>query len=521
MDAKGLEVAAPDTAGQRIERERDLYRGMLELSTEDRPEDFIERALHLVVQIVGAHKGYLELTDPNNSTSPASEGEEEGSAHWWISAGWSEAELAKVRGDVSSGIIAHAIAGGQVLNVSSAFLDPRFRELKSVRKAQIEAVLCVPIGSSPPLGVVYLQGRDGKGPFPEETAVPVAKLFARHLVPLAQRLFARYHQDRPNPTRAFRKRMNLEQLVGSSDALARLLRDVESVARLDVSLLITGETGTGKSQLARIVHQNSARRDGPLVEVNCAAIPENLVESELFGAVAGGHSTATTKIVGKVAAAEGGTLFLDEVAELPPASQSKLLTLLQSKEYYPLGSSKVVVGNVRVIAATNADLAARIKDGTFRQDLYYRLQVLPLKIPSLRERRDDIKEIAQYYCNRVAQQHGLPRVTLSPGALAALARHPWPGNVRQLENAIVAGTIRAAQEDAQQVEVGHLFPEEGVLPESRPTSFQEQTRRFQQTLLEKTLETEDWNIAATARMLDLTRAHVYNLIKQFGLSRTR
>ncbi len=347
MDVKGLELAAPDTAGQRIERERDLYRGMLELSTEDRPEDFIERALHLVVQIVGAHKGYLELTDPNSATAPVSEGEEEGSAHWWISAGWSEAELAKVRGDVSSGIIAHAIAGGQVLNVSSAFLDPRFRELKSVRKAQIEAVLCVPIGSSPPLGVVYLQGRDGKGPFPEETAVPVAKLLAPgHPVPLAQRLFARYHQDQPQPHARFRKRMNLEQLIGSSDALARLLRDVESVARLDVSLLITGETGTGKSQLAKVVHQNSARRDGPLVEVNCAAIPENLVESELFGAVAGGHSTATTKIVGKVAAAEGGTLFLDEVAELPPASQSKLLTLLQSKEYYPLGSSKVVVGNV-------------------------------------------------------------------------------------------------------------------------------------------------------------------------------
>lgn len=140
MDAKGIEVASADITGQRVERERDLYRGMLELSTEDRPEDFIERALHLVVQIVGAHKGYLELTDPNSPAAPASEGDEEGNAHWWISAGWSEAELAKVRGDVSSGIIAHAIAGGQVLNVSSAFLDPRFRELKSVRKAQIEAV---------------------------------------------------------------------------------------------------------------------------------------------------------------------------------------------------------------------------------------------------------------------------------------------------------------------------------------------------------------------------------------------
>jgi Nif-specific regulatory protein len=315
--------------------------------------------------------------------------------------------------------------------------------------------------------------------------------------------------------------MNIEQLVGSSDALARLLRDVEAVARLDVSLMITGETGTGKSQLARVIHQNSARREGPFIELNCAALPENLLENELFGAAVGGHSGATTKVVGKVAAAEGGTLFLDEIAELPFGAQAKLLQLLQTKEYYPLGASRVCIANVRVIAATNADLAARIKDQTFREDLYYRLQVLPLRIPALRERRGDIQEIAQYFCNKAVQQHNLSSVTLSPAALTALTRHPWPGNVRQLENAIVAGTIRAASEDADQLEVRHLFPEDGNQPESRPTSFQEQTRKFQLRLLEQTLKESDWNIAATARALDLTRAHVYNLIKQFGLSRAK
>lgn len=515
------ETSAETLSSHRVELERDLYRGLLELSTEERPEDFIERALYLVVQIVGAHKGYLELTDPNVAEVNSDQEDEEHTGHWSISAGWSEAEVERVRSEISSGIIAHAIAGGQVLNVSSAFLDPRFSELKSVRRSQIEAVLCVPIGSSPPLGVVYLQGRDGKGPFPEDSAIPVAKLFARHLVPLAQRLFIRYKHDRPDPTRAFRKRMNIDQLVGSSEALARLLRDVEAVARLDVSLMITGETGTGKSQLARIIHQNSGRKDGPFVELNCGAIPENLVENELFGAMPGGHSGATSKVIGKVAAAEGGTLFLDEIAELPFGAQAKLLQLLQTKEYYPLGASRVSIANVRVIAATNADLASRIKEQTFREDLYYRLQVLPLRIPALRERRTDIQEIAQYFCNKVVNQHKLVSVTLSPAALTALSRHPWPGNVRQLENAIVAGTIRAASEDAEQVEVRHLFPEEVNQPESRPTSFHEQTRKFQLSLLEQTLKDTDWNIAATARTLDLTRAHVYNLIKQFGLSRVR
>src|SRR5690606_17982250 len=142
--------------------------------------------------------------DPSVESTVDTTEEDNEKAQWWTSAGWSEAEVARVRSEVSSGIIAHAIAGGQVLNVSSAFLDPRFRELKSVRRSQIEAVLCAPIGSSPPLGVVYLQGRDGKGPFPENEAVPVAKLFAKHLVPLAQRLFTRYRQDRSDPTRTFR-----------------------------------------------------------------------------------------------------------------------------------------------------------------------------------------------------------------------------------------------------------------------------------------------------------------------------
>lgn len=504
----------------RAELERDLYLGMLELSTEERPEDFIERALHLVVQIVGAHKGYLELHDPSVDVTDGSEEDQE-AGQWWTSAGWSEQEVARVRSEVSSGIIAHAIAGGQVLNVSSAFLDPRFRELKSVRRSQIEAVLCAPIGSSPPLGVVYLQGRDGKGPFPESDAVPVAKLFARHLVPLAQRLFARYRQDRSDPTRVFRKRMELDEVVGSSEALAKLLRNVEAVARLDVSLMITGETGTGKSQLARVVHNNSSRRSGPFVEVNCAAIPEALMESELFGAVPGAHSTATSRAEGKVASAQGGTLFLDEIAELPWSAQAKLLQLLQAKQFYPLGSTRLVHADVRVIAATNADLVARIAQKKFREDLYYRLEVLPLRIPSLRERREDIRELAQYFCSRAVQQHGLSGVTLSPGALAELKNQPWPGNIRQLENVVVAGTIRAGAFGAGQVEVSHLFPEEGNQPDSRPTSFQEQTRRFQQSLLERTLGETDWNVAATARVLDITRAHVYNLVRTFGLSRTR
>ena len=170
------------------------------------------------------------------------------------------------------------------------------------------------------------------------------------------------------------------------------------VSPLDVSILLTGESGTGKSQIARVVHENGPPRRHPFIEVNCAALPETLIESELFGAVAGGHSTATRSIPGKVAAAERGTLFLDEVSELTPASQGKLLQLLQSKQYFPLGASETRTADVRVIAATNTDLEAAVKRGRFREDLFYRLQVLPVRVPGLAERRDDIPELAHHFC---------------------------------------------------------------------------------------------------------------------------
>jgi Nif-specific regulatory protein len=296
------------------------------------------------------------------------------------------------------------------------------------------------------------------------------------------------------------------------------------VAPLNVSVLLTGETGTGKSQLARVVHDNSPRASGPFVELNCAALPEQLLESELFGALPGAHSTATKRVEGKVAAAQRGTLFLDEVGDLPLAAQAKLLQLLQSKQYYPLGSARPLVADVRLIAATNADLPTLVAERRFREDLFYRLQVLPLRVPSLAERREDVVELAEFFCESACKGHGLPRVTLSPAALRAVETAAWPGNVRQLCNAVEAAAIRAAGEGAQEIEPRHLFPERVGEPSSGQVepaiSFQEHTRRFQAALLRETLDATDWSIVDTARKLDLARSYVYKLIHAFGLERS-
>jgi Nif-specific regulatory protein len=221
-----------------------------------------------------------------------------------------------------------------------------------------------------------------------------------------------------------------------------------------------------------------------------------------------------------VAAAEHGTLFLDEIAELPSESQAKLLHLLQSRSYHPLGASHAVRADVRLIAATNVDLEDALREKRMREDLYYRLQVLRVRLPALRERRADIAELADALCRRAFERHGLPVLELSPGASYLLQGAEWPGNVRQLEHALEAAAIRAAGEGAERVERRHVCPDDPeVAEEDAASTFQEATRRFQHELLARTLRETDWNVTETARRLDLARSHVYNLAKAFGLSR--
>jgi Nif-specific regulatory protein len=212
--------------------------------------------------------------------------------------------------------------------------------------------------------------------------------------------------------------------------------------------------------------------------------------------------------------------MLDEIGDLSLTAQAKLLQLLQSKEYFPLGAAKAERADVRVIAATNADLQRAVAERRFREDLFFRLQVLPIRMPSLAERREDVADLAAYFCGTACERHGLGRLELSTGALRAAQAAEWPGNVRQLENALQAAVIRAAGERAEQVERAHLFPDAppGGAPEA-PLTFQEATRRFQTDLLREALDDTQWNIVETARRLDLARSHIYNLIKAFGLER--
>lgn len=499
---------------ERLRLERDFYLRLLELGGRNDLEPFLEEALALVVEIAGARHGYLEL---HGNADDAEDG-------WSIAHGFSGSDLEKVRSSISSGIIGEALSTGQLVETSSAMLDARFFDRQSVQSAKIEAVLCAPIGTDPPIGSIYLEGRDEAGPFTKDDCER-ARLFARHVVPLAENLIRRHRASAGDPSAEFRGRLRADGVIGRSVELAALLREVSLVAPLDVTVLLTGESGTGKSQIARVIHQSGPRAGKPLVELNCAALPETLAESELFGAEAGGHSTATSAITGKVAAADGGTLLLDEIGELPNAVQSKLLQLLQTKQYYPLGASQPRRADVRLIAATNADLDAAVRCGSFRADLFYRLAVVPIRVPSLAERAADVKELASNFCVRACERHGLARLDLSRAALRAVEAAEWPGNIRQLEHVVEAGAIRAAGSGASRIEPQHLFPDAsasaGETADEQAVTFQEATRCFHAELIRKTLEDTDWNVSESARRLDVARSYIYKLIHAFEIERSR
>ena len=490
--------------------ERDFYRRLLDLGGKQELEPLLDEALALIVDVTSAITAYVELYD-DNSTAP----------RFWRGYRLSDQDLAKIRTSISRGIIGRAVTEGRTIETPSASMDDRFSDLGSVRQHAIQAVLCAPVGVDPPIGVIYLQGRTRPGMFTAHDRECV-ELFARQLAPLTDRLVRRSSEVVVDHTREARERIIVPQIIGRSRALARLLQDAASVAHLNVDVLITGPSGTGKSMLAHAIANNSPRRGGPFVELNSASLQDSLFENEMFGAERGAHSTATRRATGHVAAAEGGTLFLDEVADLTMVGQAKLLKLLETRAYHPLGSSSPIRADFRFMSATNANLKQRVAQGRFREDLYYRLHIMPLEVPALDTRRDDIPDLVEHFVAVACTKHELTLFAISRRALAACQNAQWPGHTRQLRNEIEAAVIRANGEKSTTVHAHHIFPAlptataDAALP---PRTLQERTREFQRTVVCEALEANDWHVSKTAAQLELARSHLYNLINDFQLHR--
>ena len=492
-----------------LRAERDLYRSLLDLGAHEDLGAFLDEALALIATVTAAKRGYLAV-------HPRGDASHDGFS---IAHGVAPGEIERIRAEISSGIIAESLRTGRTISTASAREDPRFQTLASVQAQRIDAVLCAPLGGERPVGVLYLQGRPAPGPFTARDR-SLVEMFALRIAPFAERLLQRDAANRAlDHTSELRAKLHVERLVGSSRALADAFKQLSVAASVDAAVLIDGESGTGKTEIARALHDSSKRAKGPFVEINCAALPDTLFEAELFGAEKGAHSTATRRMPGKIAAAQGGTLFLDEVGEIPLASQPKLLQFLQSHKYWRLGADAPTEANVRVVAATNVDLLAAVKEKRFREDLYYRLHVLSIRVPSLRERVEDIPALATRIATDVSKSTGND-LALTFAACAALASAEWPGNVRQLASAVQRGAAFAIEEKSDAIDVRHLFPNAPVT-ETAPVTWQDAQRVFQRRFLQESLEACQGNVSETARRLGLARSHLHELLRSHGLGRAR
>ncbi|MBE9531695.1 MAG: PEP-CTERM-box response regulator transcription factor [Proteobacteria bacterium] len=307
-----------------------------------------------------------------------------------------------------------------------------------------------------------------------------------------------------------------EEMLGASPAMLEVFSTIRKVAATDVSVLITGESGTGKELVARAIHRRSIRKKRPFVPINCGAIPENLLESELFGYEKGAFTGAHAQKLGRIELAENGTVFFDEIGELPLQLQVKLLRFLQDKVLERVGGSKGVEMDVRVLAATNRDLKEAIKEGTFREDLYYRLAVINVGMPPLRERKDDLMLCAMAFLRRIARENKRSFKGYSPDAIDTMSAYGWPGNVRELENTIKRAVIMAEGKMITAKDLA-LEVDGGVKAEVGGLNFKEAKERVEKDIVNRALLSHGGNLSKAAKGLGISRPSLYDLIKKYKI----
>ncbi|HEX7119322.1 MAG TPA: sigma-54 dependent transcriptional regulator [Longimicrobiales bacterium] len=314
------------------------------------------------------------------------------------------------------------------------------------------------------------------------------------------------------------------EIVGSSFAIRALLDRIEKVAPTDARVLITGENGTGKELVARAIHRLSTRADAPFVEVNCAAIPAELIESELFGHVKGSFTGAFADRSGKFEQADGGTLFLDEIGDMSPAAQAKVLRALQEGVITRVGGERPIRVDARVVAATNKELKQEIERGRFREDLYFRLNVVPIHVPPLRERREDIPMLVRHFVQTAVERQRLPDRTFTEDAVGRLSAADWPGNVRELRNTVERLLILARGSEITAADVDRMVgapPDGGGLPGEllQAPTFAVFKERAERAFILAKLRENDWNVSETARSIEMPRSNLYKKIERYGLVR--
>jgi len=460
-------------------------------------QEQLDALVDAVIEVTHADKGFVILL-------------ENGEPKVTVARNLSQKNLPNGVRHLSDSIIAKVVQTRKPLIVSDALHDAMFRTSESVMNLQLSSVMCAPlIAQGQMLGIIYV-GNDNVVSLFEESSLDVLTVFAGQGALILQSALLRdeLRVDRDQLAEQLQEK-RFGDIIGSCPGLVEVFKKVEKVAGTDISVLITGETGTGKELIAREIHRRSRRDKGPFVVVNCGAIPENLMESELFGHVRGAFTGAVATRQGKFQAANGGSLFLDEVGELPVGLQVKLLRALQERVVMKVGDTKSEAVDIRVVAATNRDLEAEILKGGFREDLFYRLNVVNLHLPPLRERGDDVVVIAKVLLQKYIEEYGAKVKGFTPNALISMRKYDWPGNVRQLENRIKKAIV-LCEKTLVGPEDMDLFPE--ALKPIMPLS--DAREDFQRRYILEVLERNNGNRTKTARDLGVDPRTIFRYLER-------
>ncbi|QRK06828.1 sigma 54-interacting transcriptional regulator [Archangium violaceum] len=447
-------------------------------------DELLESLLDEAIEVTRADKGFLILW-------------ENGELRVKVARNLSRENIEDAMERVSDSIIEKVVRSRKPLILSDALDDPEFKSSKSVVSLKLLSVMCVPLMRDDELfGVLYV-GNDRLVNRFEPKSLDMLTIFAAQALLLIQN--ALLVNDLKLDNTELRKRLDdtrYGEIVGTCQGMRDVYKRIDKIAPTDISVLITGETGTGKELIARELHRHSPRVKGPFVTINCGAIPENLLESELFGHVRGAFTGAVNTKAGKFQAAIGGTLFLDEIGEMPLQLQVKLLRALQEKVVYKVGDHRGEPVDIRVVAATNRVLEDEVRKGAFREDLYYRLNVVTLKLPPLRERGEDLFVLGKYFLQKYAREFGSKAKGFSPSATVAMKKYGWPGNIRELENRIKKAVVLADKPLLGPDDLD-LRPEslEPVLP------LAEARERWQKQYIQEVYERNNRNKTKTAKDL--------------------
>ncbi|NOZ57146.1 MAG: GAF domain-containing protein [Calditrichaeota bacterium] len=483
---------------------RELLQGLFEISqaisqVQD-PEQLLRKVMDVAVETVGAERGFLVLREGPDRIRFA------------VSHNISEEGASRIRRPPQS-IVNQVLQTGEPVLSTDAAVDARFSASESVLDAQVRSVACVPLVVRGQVqGAIYVDSLTGRGRFNQETLLFLTAFASQAAIALENaRLYASLREENRLLREQLRSEYDFSEIVGNSPALRELFEILPEVSASDATVLIEGESGTGKELVARAIHQNSPRRHRPFVTVFCSSLAESVLESELFGHKRGAFTGASENKVGLFETANHGTLFLDEIGEIGPQIQVKLLRFLQNGEYRRVGETQMRHSDVRIVAATNKILADEVRAGRFREDLYYRLNVIHISLPPLRERKDDIPLLADHFLRKYARRSPKRILGFSPEAYKALRSYSWPGNVRELENAVERAIVLAKSEVITPADL-RLEP----LREVDSVGDTERTlEEVQRDHVLRVLRANDGNISQTARKLGVSRRWLHYKLKEW------